>query len=80
MYGTVARLRVNPGGLEKLGNWSPNDGARDSRAVATYAFQVDDDPNLSIRKIQVAKRPCNLCTVDWGNPNDRRLWTNQGKE
>jgi hypothetical protein len=45
MYGTVAKLRVKPGGLDKLKNWSPeeDDGARG--AVAVYAFQMDDDPN-----------------------------------
>jgi quinol monooxygenase YgiN len=45
MYGTVAKMKVKPGGLEKLGNWSPNEAARDSGAVAIYAFQTDADPN-----------------------------------
>ena len=45
MYGTVAKITVKPGGLDKLRNWTPNEGAQDSGAVAIYAFQMDDDPN-----------------------------------
>jgi quinol monooxygenase YgiN len=45
MYGTVARLRVKPGGLDKLEEWSPEGDERDRGAVAIYAFQMDDDPN-----------------------------------
>jgi quinol monooxygenase YgiN len=45
MYGTVAKLRVKPGGLEKLKEWSPDGDDRDRGAVAVYAFQMDDDPN-----------------------------------
>lgn len=45
MYGTVAKMRVKPGGREKLSSWSPDGDARDSGAVAVYAFQMDQDPN-----------------------------------
>lgn len=45
MYGTVAKLKVKPDGLEKLRNWSPEEDDRNSGAVAVYAFQMDDDPN-----------------------------------
>ena len=45
MYGTVAKLRVKPGGLDKLRKWSPEEDERASGAVAVYAFQMDDDPN-----------------------------------
>lgn len=45
MYGTVARLRVKPGGLDELKAWSPDGSERDRGAVAVYAFQMDDDPN-----------------------------------
>jgi heme-degrading monooxygenase HmoA len=45
MYGTVAKLRVKPGGLEKLQEWSPEEDDRASGAVAVYAFQMDDDPD-----------------------------------
>ena len=45
MYGTVAKLKVKPGGLEKLQKWSPEEDDRASGAVAVYAFQMDNDPN-----------------------------------
>jgi quinol monooxygenase YgiN len=44
MYGTIAKMRVKPGGLEELRKWSP-ETERDSGALAVYAFQMDDDPN-----------------------------------
>jgi quinol monooxygenase YgiN len=45
MYGTVAEMRVKPGGLQKLGTMAPEADERDRGAVAIYAFQMDDDPN-----------------------------------
>ncbi|MGD2040658.1 MAG: hypothetical protein PVH11_07510 [Anaerolineae bacterium] len=45
MYGTVAKLKVKPGGIDKLNEWSPEERDRDSGARAIYAFQMDDDPN-----------------------------------
>jgi hypothetical protein len=45
MYGTVAKVRVKPGGLDKLKEWSPDGDERDRGAVAVYAFQMDDDAN-----------------------------------
>ena len=45
MYGTVARMRVKPGGMEKLKDWSPERDDGDSGAVAVYAFQMDQDAN-----------------------------------
>ena len=45
MYGTVAKLRVKPGGLDELKKWSPDPDGQDRGAVAIYAFQTDDDPN-----------------------------------
>ena len=45
IYGTVAKIGVKPGGLDKLRNWTPTEGAQDSGAVAIYDFQMDDDPN-----------------------------------
>ena len=44
MYGTVAKLKVKPGGIDKLKEWSPEERDRDSGARAIYAFQMDDDP------------------------------------
>ncbi|MGD8517218.1 MAG: hypothetical protein PVJ23_04635 [Anaerolineae bacterium] len=45
MYGTVAKLKVKPGGIDKLKEWSPEERDRDSGARAIYAFQMDDNPN-----------------------------------
>ncbi len=45
MYGTVAKIRAKPGGVDKLKEWSPEEDQRDRGAVAVYAFQMDDDPN-----------------------------------
>lgn len=45
MYGTVAKIRVKPGGLEKLDEWGPEEDAQSAGAVAVYAFQMDEDPN-----------------------------------
>lgn len=45
MYGTVAKLRVKPGGLDELKNWSPDPDGQARGAVAIYAFQMDDDPD-----------------------------------
>lgn len=45
MYGTVAKIKVKPGGLEKLNAWAPEQDARDDGAVAIYAFQMDEDPS-----------------------------------
>jgi quinol monooxygenase YgiN len=44
MYGTVAKLKVKPGGLDELKNWAPDGDERDRGAVAIYAFQMDGDP------------------------------------
>jgi quinol monooxygenase YgiN len=44
MYGTVAKVRVKPGGLDSLKEWTPDRDERDRGAVAVYAFQMDDDP------------------------------------
>jgi hypothetical protein len=45
MYGTVAKLRVKPGGMDELKKWGPEEDNGASGAVAVYAFQMDDDPN-----------------------------------
>jgi hypothetical protein len=45
MYGTVAKLKVKPGGLDELQNWAPDGDEQDRGAVAIYAFQMDDDPS-----------------------------------
>jgi quinol monooxygenase YgiN len=45
MYGTVARIRVKPGALDELKNWSPEEDEQASGAVALYAYQMDDDPS-----------------------------------
>jgi quinol monooxygenase YgiN len=44
MYGTVARARVKPGGIEAL-HASMDDGNETSGAVAVYVYQMDADPN-----------------------------------
>jgi hypothetical protein len=45
MYGTVAKLKVKPGGIDKLKEWGPEERDRDSGARAIYAFKMDDNPN-----------------------------------
>lgn len=45
MYGTVARMRVKPGGVERLRALSQQFAARRVAGhVATYVYQMDDDP------------------------------------
>ncbi len=45
MYGTVARMRVKPGGAERLKAMSQQFAARKVAGhVATYVYQMDDDP------------------------------------
>jgi quinol monooxygenase YgiN len=47
MYGTIARLQVKPGLLEKFMAWG---SARDANEIPGYVsqtvFQTDDDPNV----------------------------------
>ena len=44
MYGTVARLRLKPGGVEALRRTSEGQEPPPG-AVAFYAYQMDADPN-----------------------------------
>jgi hypothetical protein len=46
MYGTVARLQVKPGMVEKLQEWgSTRDAATIPGYVTQYVLQTDKDPN-----------------------------------
>lgn len=45
MYGTVAKVKLRPGGLEQLEEWAPEENGQDAGAVAIYAFQMDQDPD-----------------------------------
>lgn len=46
MYGTIARLRVKPGGVQALREMAEERGAGElpEGAVAEYVYQMDDDP------------------------------------
>jgi quinol monooxygenase YgiN len=44
MYGTIARLKVKPGGLEALKQMS-EDRTASPGSVASYIYQMDADPN-----------------------------------
>lgn len=47
MYGTVARIRVKPGGVERLKALSQQFMTRNVPGhVATYVYQMDDDPQV----------------------------------
>lgn len=49
MYGTVARMRTKPGGLEEIRalseSWGREDAPDVAGFVASYVFQGDQDPN-----------------------------------
>lgn len=49
MYGTIARLKLKPGGLAQLQAWTDQVGnasrLADNGHVATYIYQADADPN-----------------------------------
>jgi quinol monooxygenase YgiN len=43
MYGTIARVRIKPGALDKLTEWSA-ESEPPPGAVAFYTYQMDKDP------------------------------------
>ena len=45
MYGTVARMRVKPGALEKLKAFSEAESTAIPAMVAQYVYQMDTDPH-----------------------------------
>lgn len=45
MYGTIARLRIEPGAVESVREWARMEGQPPDGFVASYAFQMDGDPN-----------------------------------
>ena len=46
MYGTVAKLRVKPGGLEAFQRNMKRQSEEIRGAVAQYVYRMDDDPNI----------------------------------
>lgn len=45
MYGTIARMKVKPGGLEALKQIGETDRTMPPGMVTQYVYQMDADPN-----------------------------------
>ncbi|MBI4305873.1 MAG: antibiotic biosynthesis monooxygenase [Chloroflexi bacterium] len=55
MYGTVARIRVKPGGekalLALMDEWNKQRKGKVKGAVATYVYRLDKDPNQLVMAV-----------------------------
>ena len=45
MYGTIARMKVNPGKMDEMLAWGRENDNRDEDGGVLLVYQSDDDPN-----------------------------------
>jgi len=67
MYGTVARMKVKAGELEQLQKSLEDWGDQDPKAVgavATYIYQLDNDPNELIMAVLFKDKKTYMANAD----------------
>ena len=72
MYGTVARMKVKPGMLDKLRELTMSeDQMRVPGLITTYVYQMDADPNELIMAVVFADKAAYVKNADSPEQNAR---------
>ncbi|HET7034554.1 MAG TPA: hypothetical protein VFI42_02635 [Thermomicrobiaceae bacterium] len=73
MYGTVARMQVKPGMLERLTRMAQDQASEIKGMVFGYTYQTDSDPNVCYLAVGFESKDAYVANAESPEQNQRYL-------